>query len=174
TIFYLKFDEAWRPYQVWKHVLGEKTSSDELVMEEKDPKFRVDATRSRSGDYVFFNIGSATTDEVWFLSMDKLKGSAKRELKCVAKREQNVEYSVAHHGQEFLILTNKDNATNFKLMTAPCSDPGNWKEVIPHSKDLTLLRAHTFKDFVVIEQRGEGLSQFRIRYKSGVCVCVNQ
>ena len=36
TIFYLKMDEAHRPYQVYRHKIGETYENDELLFEEND------------------------------------------------------------------------------------------------------------------------------------------
>ena len=47
-LFYLTVDEAWRPHQVWRHVLGTPTEDDVLVLEEPDERFWVGIGLSRS------------------------------------------------------------------------------------------------------------------------------
>src|SRR5262249_40566089 len=34
TLFYLTVDDAWRPYRVWRHVVGTAADQDEIVYEE--------------------------------------------------------------------------------------------------------------------------------------------
>ena len=145
-VFYSTYDEAWRPYQLWLHELGTEQSEDVLVFEEADLKFRMGASRSLSDQYILLHIGSAVTDEVWYANADEISkedARNKKLFKCIAPRVQNVEYAVTHHEKEFLILTNDDDCMNFKLMSVPCDivdgDKSQWREVIPHSEDVTLV-----------------------------------
>lgn len=52
-----------------------------------------------------------------------------------------------HFGDKFYIVTNKDGATNFKLMQTPVSKPGkaNWKEVVPHRENVLLEGIEIFR-----------------------------
>ena len=54
------------------------------------------------------------------------------------KRTRGLEYSMSHFGDHFYIVTNKDKATNFKLMKTPEIATGkeNWVDVIPHREDV--------------------------------------
>jgi oligopeptidase B len=65
--------------------------------------------------------------------------------------------------EEFLIFTNKD-AVNFQLMKCPITATGveNWVTVIPHREDVLIESVDAFKDYLVVEERKEGLIQFRI------------
>ena len=38
-VFYLRVDEAWRPFQLWRHEVGSPADQDVLVYEEGDPRF---------------------------------------------------------------------------------------------------------------------------------------
>ena len=44
--------------------------------------------------------------------------------RLVAAREEGVQYSIADNGDELFILTNADDAIDFKVMTAPLASPG--------------------------------------------------
>ena len=54
---------------------------------------------------------------------------------------------------------------NFKLMECPLdkTEATNWKEVIPNRKDVLLQGVEEFKDFIVIDERKDGLVKMRIR-----------
>ena len=43
--------------------------------------------------------------------------------RCVAPREVGVEYEMEHWGDRFIIMTNRDGAEDYKLVTAPVDDP---------------------------------------------------
>ena len=75
-----------------------------------------------------------------------------------------MEYSISHYGDSFYIMTNKDKAENFKLMKTSVNKTAkaNWVEVIAHRKDVLLEDIEIFKDFLVVEERENGLNKIRI------------
>ncbi len=79
-------------------------------------------------------------------------------------RMKDVLYDVAVMDNKFLILTNKDSATNFKLMECPLKQTGvdAWKEYIPTRKDVLLENVEEFKDFIVLEERKGGLVRMAV------------
>ncbi len=118
TLFYATTDHAKRPHKIWRHTLGTDTSADALLYEEKDERFRVGAYRSRSGAYLFFPSSSHTTSEWRYVPA----ATPAAEMKMVAPRIQEQEYSVDHRGDLFYIMTN-DQGRNNRLVTAPAADP---------------------------------------------------
>lgn len=84
-------------------------------------------------------------------------------------RERDLEYSIEHYGDSFYILTNKDKATNFKLMKTPvkATEKKNWKDVIPHRNDVYLENFEIFKDYLVLEERSNGLIHINIKRWDG-------
>jgi oligopeptidase B len=70
---------------------------------------------------------------------------------------------VDHRDGTFYIRTN-DKGRNFRLVTAPVSDPSraNWKEVLPHRDDVMLAGVSPFKDFFVAFEREGGVPHFRV------------
>lgn len=159
TIFYTMPDEAWRPYKAYRHTLGDDVDDDVLVYHEADHAFFLDLSKSKSMDYLFINVGSQTTSEVHYLNA----GDPTGEFQLVHPRQQDMEYTMTHHGNHFYIVTN-DNAKNFKLMKAPVSHPSKeaWIEVIPHRDSVKLDGIESFKDFRVLYEREHGLKQISI------------
>jgi oligopeptidase B len=159
TLFYTTEDHAKRPHKVWRHALGDSKDKDVLVYEEKDELFRAFAGRSRSRGVIVFASGSSDTTEYSFVPGDKPEETPK----VIVPRKKEHEYSVEHHGDKFLILTN-DTGRNFRLVSAPVSDPRreNWKEIIPHRADVMLEDIEAFKDFYVVAERDNGLQKLRI------------
>ncbi len=159
TLFYTIEDAAKRQYRMYRHRLGAPHAGDELLFEEKDERFSIDARRSLSKAYIFLTSASHTASEIHYLAADHPADA----FKPVAAREENHEYYVEHHGNRFFIRTNK-NAPNFRLVSAPVADPGptNWTEVIPHRVDVMLLGMTCFADHYVLAEREGGLPQLRI------------
>jgi len=162
TIFYTKKDPiTLRSEKIFRHVLGTPTSEDVEVYHEKDETFGVYVTKSKSKKYIIIGSYSTVSTEAQFLDADNPTGS----LQMIQPRERDLEYSVSHFGDHFYILTNKDEATNFKLMKTPVSAPtkNNWVDVIPHREDTLLEDFSIFKEYLVLEERTDGLSKVRIK-----------
>ena len=165
TIFYSVEDETTkRQYQVFRHVVG-SSGSDELIYEEKDPKFDLSAGKTRSKAYIFMISASHTTTEARFIRAD----DPSAQWKVMEPRKQNVEYYPDHNGEFFYIRVN-DTGRNFRLVKAPVSEPRsqNWREVIPHRPNVMLDDTDFFQDYYVLSERENGLPQFQVTdIKSG-------
>ncbi|WP_460923834.1 S9 family peptidase [Pontibacter brevis] len=160
TVFYTMKDPALRSFKIFKHTLGTPTSQDKEVYHEADETFSTFVYKTKSEDYIIIGSGSTVSNEYRYLGADKPNGT----FKVIQPRERGLEYSVDHFGDKFYMVTNKDGATNFKLMQTPVSKPGkaNWKEVVPHREDVLLEGIEIFKDYLTLQERKNGLSQIRV------------
>jgi oligopeptidase B len=166
TIFYSDQDDVTlRSDKIFKHKLGTKQTDDVLVYFEKDETFNVEIAKSKSRKYLAIESGSTLTTEYQILDADNPDG----EFKIFQKRVRGLEYSINHYGDSFYIMTNMDKAENFKLMKTPVNktSKANWQEVIAHRKDVLLEDIEIFKDFLVVEERENGLNKIRIMPWSG-------
>jgi oligopeptidase B len=165
TLFYGREDAAKRPYQVWRHTVGDPKDKDVLVAEEKDELYRLYAGRSRSRGYIFLQSSSSNTNETSYIPADRPAESPK----LILARQEGHEYEVDHAGDLFYILTN-DKGRNFRLVTAPTSKPSKegWKEVVAHRPDVMLEYTDMFRDFYVLGERENGLQKLKLTdYKTG-------
>ncbi len=64
VLFYMTVDDAWRPYRVWRHVIGTPTGDDAIVFEEPDERFWVGVGLTRSEKFVLIEASSKITSEV--------------------------------------------------------------------------------------------------------------
>ena len=101
------------------------------------------------------------TTESRYLDADDPTG----EFTVLQPRLKNLEYNVSHYKNHFYFLTNKDGATNFKLMKTLVSKTTieNWVDVIPHRKDTLLEDFSIYNDYLVLEERTNGLNKIRIK-----------
>ena len=157
TLFYAVEDDAKRPHRVFRHRLGD--SSDALVYEERDERFRAGITRSRSRAFLFLESQSHTCSEFRFVRADAPEG----EWSLVAARQPEHEYEVDHHGDRLYIRSNRAGR-NFALFSAPLADPRpeNWTEVIPHRPAVMLAGMEFFAGHSVLHEREEGLPRIRV------------
>ena len=162
TLFYTKKDPvSLRSYKIFKHVLGTDESEDVEVYHESDDTFGTFVTKSKSDDYIIIGSYSTLSSEYRFLDANKPNGT----FQIVQERERDLEYDMAHYNNHFYIRTNKDGAKNFKLMKTPVSKTSkeNWVDVIPHREETLLEDMSIFKDYLVLEERTNGLNRIRIK-----------
>ena len=160
-LFYTKKNpETLRAYQIFKHRLGTDPADDELIYEETDDMFDVFVTKSKSNRYIYIASFSTLTTEYQYLEADKPEGK----FKIFARRQRGVEYNLFHRDTEFFIMTNKDDAVNFKLMTTKITrtEMSNWQEYILHRDCVLLEDVDVFDDYIVLQEREDGLNKLRI------------
>jgi oligopeptidase B len=166
TIFYSSQDEVTlRSDKVFKHKLGTKQADDILVYFEKDDTYNVEVAKSKSRKYLAIESGSTLTTEYRILNADNPDGK----FEIFQKRIRGVEYNINHYKDSFYILTNKDKAENFKLMKTleTATSQENWTEVIAHREDVLLEDIEIFANYLVVEERSNGLNKIRIMPWSG-------
>ncbi len=161
TLFYTKKDPVTlRSDKIYKHVLGSNVAEDELVFHETDETYNTFVYKSKSKKYIIIGSSSTLTSEFRILSADNPEGS----FQIFSPRERGVEYSIYHFDDKFYVLTNKDGATNFKLMSTleNATDSDNWVDFIEHRENVLLQDIEIFKDYLVISERDNGLNKMKI------------
>jgi oligopeptidase B len=158
AVFYVTEDHAKRAHRLWRHWLG--ATVDDLLYEETDELFRLFVWRSRSRAFLFAGSYSFTSTEARFLPATQPDGV----WKVLQPREKDHEYHVEHADDVFYIRTNGDGLRNYRLVTAPVSDPGKarWTEILPHREDVMLEDLDVFADFFVVHEREDGLTRLRV------------
>jgi len=160
TVFYTTKDpETLRSDKIYKHVLGTNQSEDVLVFEEKDDTFRCGVFKSKSNEYLMIGSFQTLSSELRFLDANTPNG----EFKIIQPREKDLVYSVDHYEDSFYIRTNLD-AKNFRLVKTPitATTKENWVDVIPHSDDIFLQGFDIFKNYLVAQERINGLRTIRV------------
>ncbi|HEX8092124.1 MAG TPA: S9 family peptidase [Blastocatellia bacterium] len=158
TIFYTVEDATTkRSHRLYRHHLG--GNADDLIYDEKDELFNIEASRSRSKAFIFVTSESFTSTEVRYIAATR----PEQPFKIVLPREAKHRYYVDHRGDQFYIRTD-EAAKNFRLVTAPVSDPNksNWKEVIPHRAEAMLEGVDLFANHLVVYERENGLQKMRV------------
>jgi len=160
TLFYTKKqEETLRAYKIFSHKLGADFSQDREIFHESDETFDTYVSKSKSEAYIMIGSHSTMADEYRYLSASDPDG----EFTVIQPRERGVEYSVSHFDDSFYIVTNWQ-AKNFRLMKTPVGrdNKENWEEVIPHREDVFLEGIEVFKDYLVVDERKEGLTRLRV------------
>ncbi|MCY4561907.1 MAG: S9 family peptidase [Flavobacteriaceae bacterium] len=161
-IFYVqKNTETLRAERVLRSNIELPNSNPVQVYFESDETFSVHCSTTKSRQYILISITSTLTTEHRFLNSNKPLG----EFQLIQSRVKGLEYFVSQYKDHFYILTNANQANNFKIVRAPIDYPSkeNWEVVIPHRENVLLEDLELFNDFIVITERERGLSQLRVR-----------
>ncbi|MDX8353839.1 S9 family peptidase [Cognatiyoonia sp. IB215182] len=155
TFFYVRVDENHRPNKVFRHRLGSDPAEDVLVYEETDQRYYVSVTRMRSGAFIAIYTGMNDETEVWVIPTDAPDTAPA----VIEPRTTGMEYQIDHQGDQFLILTNADDALDFKIMTAPVAAPSraNWTDVLPHEAGRMVIDVATYADWTIWMERQDAL-----------------
>ena len=161
TLFYsMKDAVTLRSHKIFKHKLHSASKIDVEVFHETDETFNTFVYKTKSKKYIVIGSSSTLTSEYRFLNAD----SPNNDFKILQKRTQDLEYSIAHYNDSFYIISNIDGSTNFKISKTNENTTGkeNWQDVIPHRKSVLVEDIEIFKDYLVINERENGLNKLRI------------
>ncbi|MBI2608949.1 MAG: S9 family peptidase [Deltaproteobacteria bacterium] len=159
TFLYSILDKNHRPYAVYKHCLGEDPKKDIKVYEEKTAEMFVGCHKTRSEKYLVLSIHGAMTQENHILDAD----DSNSKLRLIQKRKRGHEYYLAHHGEDFFILTN-DLHPNFRVCKVHVDHPEqeNWKEIIAPQKDVFIADIEAFKEHLIVFERKDALTFIKV------------
>lgn len=160
TLFYSVKDESLRSCKIMRHKLNASQNDDELVYFEEDTSFNCFVAKSKSRRYIMIMSESTLSSEVRFVDAD----NPYDEFKIFQKRQQDLLYGIGHYANDFYILTNADGARNFKIMKTPVdkTEKENWTEIMSHRDDVLIEDFDLFADYLVVEERKEGLIKIRV------------
>jgi len=166
TLFYTNRDtQTLRNDKIFKHKIGDALVNDKLVFHETDETFYTNVSKSKSNKFIIISSSSTLTSEFQFLSSNK----PDNQFTLFNKRERGVEYSISHFEDHFYIITNKNNAFNYKLLRTELKNTSseNWTEVIGHRENVLIEGIDIFKDFLVVSERFNGLNRINIKPWNG-------
>jgi len=161
TLFYLKLDDAKRPYQAYMHKIS--TGEEALLFEENDGLFWMGISKSLDGKFLYVDVESKESSECHFLEL----ADSSTALKCIAKRRHKVLYEAEHRNGKWWIQSNVGGLPNMALFTSPavadCEDAwclvngpdGN--PLFDGGHELSLDGLTCFKTSVVASGRHESL-----------------
>ncbi|MEH3077859.1 MAG: S9 family peptidase [Quadrisphaera sp.] len=183
TLLYSVVDEAWRPFEVRRHVLGESSpdgEGDAVVLREDDERYWLGVGRTRSGRFLVLSAGSKNTSEVWLLDAGGPDRAPGEVPVSVAGRRDGVEYSVDHAvlpgadgGRDVLLVLHDDDAPDFALALLdaegvldgsvdPATAHQRWTTVIGHEPGRRLEDVDAFSGHVAVSWRREALPRVAV------------
>ena len=155
TVFYTRVDDAWRPHQLWRHVVGADPGADVLVHEESDERFWMGIGASRDERWLILALGSKTSSEVRLLDAT----TPEADFRVVAPRRDGVEYDVEPAADHLLIVHNTDNPDS-DLAWAPLDATGHeqWRPLLAAGEGERFIGVDAFDGVAVLALRRGGIT----------------
>lgn len=161
--FYLKRDpQTLLASKVYRHQLGDDSTNDVLVYEEKDPQFYMGLYRSKSKKYIY-HLSSQQGVSSEYRILDA--SSPLENFTVFQERINGLEYFIEHQNDHFIIRCNANRAVNFQLMQCHISaewNLKNWHPLLAHRKDVLIEDFDVFENFIAVEEKFNGLNQIHI------------
>lgn len=155
--YFIKMDENHRPSSLWFHNINTNESDDYEIYNEKDKGYFLSINQTLNKKFLILSIHNHETSEVRIIDQRK----EKKELVLFTKRQQGVEYSIEYdqENSEFLILTNINDATDYKIMKTDenALDKKNWNEFIPHKEGVLITDFSCLKNFIIVQELEDGI-----------------
>ena len=161
SYFYTLQDDNHRPLKTFRHHLGTEQSADTLIYEEKDTGKFTGVGKTNSEKWITISIHDHDTSEIWLIDAENPDDKPR----IVAPRVEGIEYDVEHRADQFIIRTNEGGAEDYKLVTAPVSDPRkeNWQDLIPHRPGIFIVSYIVLKDWLIRMERENALPRIVVR-----------
>jgi oligopeptidase B len=161
TLFYsMKDAVTLRSHKIFKHKLYSDENSDVEVYHEEDETFNVFVYKTKSKKFIVIGSSSTLSSEYRILKAD----TPDAKFKIFQERTSDLEYSIAHYKNSFYIISNIDKSTNFKV--SKCheeqTEKAFWHDVIPHRQTVLVEDIEIFKEYLVVNERENGLNKLRI------------
>lgn len=160
-LFYIEKDpQTLLGTKVRRHTLGQAVAKDELLYEEKDSSFYMGVGNSADDQYVVIWLESTVSNEMLVLKSDDTSGK----FTSIAPRQRDFKYEVEHLDNRWVIKTDWD-APNYRLMTVTddqIGDRSRWQPLLAHNPDVFIDSFQLFTDYLVINERSNGLDRVRL------------
>jgi oligopeptidase B len=160
TLLYVWLDDEHRPRKVLSHTIG-ADGQDVFIHEQPDPRYFLELGLTQSRRFLLLSVHDHETSEVRLLDIKNPFAPPR----LVSARESEHDYSVEHHGDRLVILTNSDGAEDYRIVEASVESPGreHWREIEPHRPGRLILQIVAFKNHLVRLECENGLPRVNIR-----------
>ncbi|WP_279050169.1 S9 family peptidase [Cedecea davisae] len=156
ALFYVRNNpQTLVPYQVYRHKPGTPTAEDQLVYQEQDGGYYIGLSRSSSDRYLIITLSASTSSEARLLDADNPEAAPV----LFSARRPGVEYYLDHFDGKFYLRANQESANFGLYQTATIGD--SWRAVVAPQQDKMVEGFSLFKDWLVLAERRDGLSQIR-------------
>jgi oligopeptidase B len=154
-LFWIWRDENGRPAKVFRRPA--RGGEDVLVYEEPDDGMFVHLGVTQSRAFIVIGAGDHETSEARLIPA----GDPLAEPRVVEPRTTGLRYSLEHWDGRFVMLTNADEAVDYKLVWADEADPSRtgWRDLVPHQPGRFITGVSATRDHLARLERVDALNR---------------
>lgn len=162
-LYWVGRSDKGRPSRIFRRQIEQ--GKDTLIYEETDPAFFIRLSTTSQGGYVVIRIFNGAMSEVRLVSMEAPESNPI----LVEPRTDGLTYDIDQWQGQLLVLTDADQAEDFKLMTTTVQSPGrdSWKELVAHQPGRFISSIHCFDDYLVREEWRDALPRLVVMDANG-------
>lgn len=164
AFYYTRVDDAWRPYQVWRHTLGAACADDVLVYEEADASYWLGIGGTHDDRWLIVSVGSKNTAEFQLLDLTVPDAG----LTMIQPRVEGLDYDIEIDGDRLYVVHNRERV-DYDIAVTTLDHPGqeHWRPLITGAPGERIAGLSAFRDFVLVGLRAGGLPTVRLYPKDG-------
>ena len=157
-IFYSKLDKNHRARKIYRHKIGNLSTEDELIFDEKSEAFTVSIGLSSDEKYYFISTSDHNTSEQYYFNVSEKKPLPK----LIQKRQKGVLYSINSWDNMFYNHTNKD-AEDFKIDISESLEKQNWKSFIEAKNEVLIGGCVFLKNWIIRSEVSNALDKLFVK-----------
>ena len=157
-IFYSKLDENHRARKIYRHKIGDHSSEDYLVFEEKSEAFTVGISLTSDEKYYLITTSDHNTSEQYYFGVDEITPKPK----LIIKRRRGILYSINSWANNFYNHTNND-AEDFKIDISSSLENQSWKPFVPSKNEVLIGGCVFLKNWIIRSETSNALDKLFIR-----------
>lgn len=153
--FYVRVDSSWRPYQVWRHDIGNE-NPDVLVFEELDERYFVGIGSTLSEKFLMISVGSKVTTEIRYVPA----ATPRSDFSLIWARDAGVEYFADHieiGGTDHWAILHNRNHPNFEFSLCPLGSPTTLTTILAGQENTRLDDLDVTRNYIYVSFRSDAL-----------------
>ncbi|WND03058.1 S9 family peptidase [Temperatibacter marinus] len=161
---YVIVSQEWRPYLVQYHALGK--AEDSVIYEEKETSFFVHISSTSSKQWLEIRSADHVTAENHMVPL----ATPLADPICLAPRSAGHDYTVDHGWDNQFVIRSNRRQSNFDLYLCSAeetSTPTEWTLFLSGDKTRYIRGHQLFKEFIVVQERLNGLDKITIILRGG-------
>jgi oligopeptidase B len=159
-MFWVHRNDNGRSDKVFRRPARGGATEDVLVYEEQDEGFFVSTGTTSSDSHILISVGDHETSETLIIAAQEPTATAV----VFQPRQDGIRYSLDHWNDRFVILTNADDALDFKIMQSGVSTTSrsDWTDLVPHRPGHFITGMMAYRDHLVWIERVDANTQIII------------
>ena len=161
-IYYVLADDVRRMNQIYRYNCDTKENI--LIYKSYNQLNSCSISITNNNKYLLIDDSSSDTSNIYLLIHNKLFNEF-NDIKLVIPTKSSHKYEIEDYNDNLIIMTNRDNYNNFKVMVYNINDSYNeWKDLVIYDKNelFSIENINVLKDFILVSYKDRGFNKIRV------------